>query len=72
MASDNQSRASDIQITLAQALAPLSAEHPFNIVFDRGDQISVELYAPVGRDNQTPHERDELQIGRASCRERVL
>jgi len=62
MASDNQSRASDIQITLAQALAPLSAEHPFNIVFDRGDQISVELYAPVGRDNQTPHERDELYI----------
>lgn len=62
MASDNRSRASDIRITLAQALAPLSAEHPFNIVFDRGDEISVELYAPVGRDNLTPHERDELYI----------
>jgi mannose-6-phosphate isomerase-like protein (cupin superfamily) len=62
MTSDEQSRASDIQVTLAQAAAALTAQHPFNIVFDRGDDISVELYAPVGRDNQTPHERDELYI----------
>ncbi|MFC4172796.1 cupin domain-containing protein [Microvirga sp. GCM10011540] len=55
-------QASDIQVTLAAAAARLSAQNPFNVVFDRGDDISVELYAPVGRDNQTPHERDELYI----------
>lgn len=62
MTSEEQPHASDIQVTLAQAAAPLSAQHPFNIVFDRGDDISVEIYAPVGRDNQTPHEHDELYI----------
>lgn len=30
-------------------------------VFDRGD-VRVELYAPVGEDEQRPHERDELYI----------
>jgi mannose-6-phosphate isomerase-like protein (cupin superfamily) len=53
---------SDIQVTLSQAAAQLSAAHPFNVVFDRGDEISVELYAPVGTDKQQPHERDELYI----------
>ena len=53
---------SDTRITLDQAAASLSAENPFNIVFDRGDDISVELYAPVGTDKQNPHERDELYI----------
>jgi len=57
------SEAGDIQVTLAQAAATLTAQNPFNIVFDRGDEISVELYAPIGRDNQTPHERDELYRG---------
>ena len=54
--------ASDILVTLAQAAAPLSEASPFNIVFDRGDDISIELYAPVGTDKQQPHERDELYI----------
>jgi len=53
---------SDIQVTLAQAASRLSAENPFHVVFDRGDEISVELYAPVGTDKQQPHERDELYI----------
>lgn len=30
-------------------------------VFDRGD-VRVELYAPRGRDEQTPHDRDELYV----------
>lgn len=30
-------------------------------VFDRGD-VRVELYAPRGKDEQRPHERDELYI----------
>lgn len=53
---------SDIQVALIQASMPLSTDNPFNIVFDRGDEISVELYAPVGTDKQQPHERDELYI----------
>lgn len=53
---------SDIRVTLPQAAALLSAESPFKILFDRGDDISVELYAPVGIDRQTPHGRDELYI----------
>ncbi|HKJ94324.1 MAG TPA: cupin domain-containing protein [Gammaproteobacteria bacterium] len=40
-------------------------------VFDRGD-VRVELYAPRGRDEQRPHERDELYVvvageGRFRC-----
>jgi mannose-6-phosphate isomerase-like protein (cupin superfamily) len=52
----------DIRVTLAEAAAHLSAESPFKILFDRGDDISVELYAPTGVDRQRPHERDELYI----------
>lgn len=53
---------SDIQVTLADAAARLSAERPFHAVFQRGDEVLVELYAPVGEDKQKPHERDELYI----------
>ncbi|WP_260858933.1 cupin domain-containing protein [Paraburkholderia sp. BCC1885] len=34
---------------------------PFAVLFERGD-LSVELYAPRGVDNQSPHTRDELYI----------
>jgi mannose-6-phosphate isomerase-like protein (cupin superfamily) len=53
---------SDIQVSLAQAAAHLSAESPFKTVFEQREEISVELYAPVGIDKQQPHERDELYI----------
>ena len=53
---------SDIQVTLAQAAAHLSSESPFKILFEQGEDITVELYAPVGTDKQQPHERDELYI----------
>jgi len=56
------SSGSDIQVTLAQAAAHLSAESPFKTFFERGEEITVELYAPVGTDKQQPHERDELYI----------
>jgi mannose-6-phosphate isomerase-like protein (cupin superfamily) len=43
--------------------APVSARwpqgEPFAVAFARGT-MSVELYAPRGRDLQTPHTRDEL------------
>jgi mannose-6-phosphate isomerase-like protein (cupin superfamily) len=57
-----QGSGSDIQVTLAQASAHLSAESPFKIFFEQADDISIELYAPVGTDKQQPHERDELYI----------
>lgn len=53
---------SDIQVTLARAAAHLSAENPFKTFFEHGEDITVELYAPVGIDRQQPHERDELYI----------
>ncbi|WP_414475812.1 cupin domain-containing protein [Microvirga sp. M2] len=53
---------SDIQVSLAQAAAHLSAAKPFKTFFEQGDAITVELYAPVGTDKQQPHERDELYV----------
>jgi mannose-6-phosphate isomerase-like protein (cupin superfamily) len=34
---------------------------PFAVAFAHGT-MSVELYAPRGRDEQTPHSRDELYV----------
>lgn len=51
-----------IQVTLEQAFRRLSPETPFATVFEQGEEISVELYAPVGADLQQPHDRDELYI----------
>jgi mannose-6-phosphate isomerase-like protein (cupin superfamily) len=53
---------SNIQVSLAQAAAHLSAESPFKIFFEQGEEVTIELYAPVGTDKQKPHERDELYI----------
>ncbi|ODN69713.1 cupin domain-containing protein [Methylobrevis pamukkalensis] len=47
---------------LAEAFALLSPDRPFATLFEDGEAISVELYAPVGTDRQTPHDRDELYI----------
>jgi len=51
-----------IQVTLADAFSKLSEDNPFVTVFEHSDEISVELYAPVGQDRQKPHDRDELYI----------
>jgi mannose-6-phosphate isomerase-like protein (cupin superfamily) len=40
---------------------PDSAGRYFKNLFDQ-DGIQVELYAPRGHDNQTPHSRDEIYI----------
>ncbi|WP_035725159.1 cupin domain-containing protein [Fodinicurvata fenggangensis] len=53
---------SDIQVKLSDAAALVSADHPARIVFEQGSEVTVELYAPVGEDRQTPHDRDELYI----------
>ncbi len=50
-------------VPVAEILAALPAPDGSRLapVFDRGD-VSVELYAPRGRDEQRPHERDELYL----------
>lgn len=47
---------------LAEAAARLSADAPFDVIFEDSADISVELYKPVGEDTQSPHARDELYI----------
>lgn len=42
-------------------LQNLTEHSPFIEVF-RHDQVSVELYQPVGKDLQQPHEYDEVYI----------
>lgn len=44
-----------------QALASARLPGPFAVLFKRGD-LSVELFAPQGKDTQTPHAQDELYI----------
>lgn len=51
-----------LRVALAEAAGSLSAQDPFETIFEDGSDISVELYAPVDTDRQTPHERDELYI----------
>ncbi len=45
----------------ADVAARLSEAAPFDVVFET-PEVSIELYAPVGRDSQKPHDRDELYI----------
>lgn len=49
-------------IPLADAREALfEADHPFAVLLKHGT-MSVELYAPVGEDTQTPHSQDELYV----------
>jgi hypothetical protein len=51
-----------LHISEAEASGLLSkAPLPFSVLFERGD-VSIELYAPRGSDEQSPHTRDELYI----------
>ena len=52
-------------LTLAEAAAALpapSAERLRYVTLLQRGSMSVELYAPVGEDRQTPHEQDELYV----------
>lgn len=50
------------RVTLQDALARLrEASEPFATILERGS-IQVEIYAPSGIDDQTPHTRDELYV----------
>jgi mannose-6-phosphate isomerase-like protein (cupin superfamily) len=51
-----------MQITLQQAFGALDrSDKPFAELFRHGT-LSVEIYKPVGRDLQQPHEQDEVYI----------
>lgn len=50
------------KISLAEAVARVSAEPtPYALLFERGD-VAVELFIPRGRDVQSPHIEDELYL----------
>lgn len=55
--------ASERQVALRSAMKELSAASgkPFTELFRHGS-LTVELYAPRGRDTQQPHTRDEVYI----------
>jgi mannose-6-phosphate isomerase-like protein (cupin superfamily) len=52
-----------MRLTVAEALAriPGPKGERFAVLFERGT-LSVEVYAPRGRDPQQPHTRDELYV----------
>ncbi|BBE72752.1 cupin domain-containing protein [Oharaeibacter diazotrophicus] len=53
---------SDWLVSLAAAREALfEADHPFAVLMKAGT-MSVELYSPVGTDEQTPHAQDELYV----------
>ena len=51
-----------IKIGMIEAASGLTEAVAFRTVFERGDEISVEMYVPIGTDRQGPHDRDELSI----------
>lgn len=52
-----------MKLTVAQGLAglPGPAGERFALLFRHGS-LSIELYAPRGRDPQTPHRQDEVYV----------
>lgn len=52
----------DLHIALGSTLERLSRERLFDRVWQRDGDLAIELYRPVGRDRQVPHDRDELYI----------
>lgn len=52
----------ELRWTIAEIAERLSADNLFEVVFERGGEITVELYSPSGTDKQKPHDRDELYI----------
>jgi mannose-6-phosphate isomerase-like protein (cupin superfamily) len=55
--------ASERQLSLQDAMkrVPTSDGKPFAELFQHGS-LSVEIYAPRGRDTQKPHARDEVYV----------
>jgi mannose-6-phosphate isomerase-like protein (cupin superfamily) len=50
------------RLALAEVLARLPAEGPRHLRLLRRGDLDIELYAPRERDDQTPHERDEIYV----------
>lgn len=49
------------RLTIEAALAAIPADARFVTLFRHG-RLEVEIYRPVGRDEQQPHRRDELYV----------
>ena len=50
-----------VRHALSDVAKRLTVATPFDVVFET-PEVSIELYAPVGTDDQEPHDRDELYI----------
>jgi mannose-6-phosphate isomerase-like protein (cupin superfamily) len=61
--SDSRTNAARNSVSLADALSrlPGAEGEPFAVVFEHGT-LSVEIFAPRGRDTQQPHARDEVYV----------
>ena len=56
-----------MQIKITDALVRLSkSENTFLELFNN-EKVSLEIYKPVGKDYQKPHDRDEIYIIVSGC-----
>ncbi|HKQ77705.1 MAG TPA: cupin domain-containing protein [Blastocatellia bacterium] len=67
-ASTDQLRGEKVQISVADALRKLETVYGVRSValFEHGS-LQVKMYAPRGRDSQTPHTRDEIYVVARGC-----
>ncbi len=50
------------RLTLSVALEALKGEEePYKVLFEHGS-LEVEIYRPIGVDEQEPHDRDEVYV----------
>ena len=60
--SDQAATGESARLTITAALARLAkVKEPFVTVLEHGT-LAVEIYRPVGRDLQQPHNRDEIYV----------
>jgi mannose-6-phosphate isomerase-like protein (cupin superfamily) len=52
----------ELHIALGETLARLSERRQVDRVWQRDGDLTIELYRPVGRDRQVPHDRDEFYV----------
>ncbi|MBK8954052.1 MAG: cupin domain-containing protein [Saprospiraceae bacterium] len=51
-----------MKISANEALAALKESRQLFLELLKKDSFSVEIYRPIDRDHQTPHDRDEIYI----------
>jgi mannose-6-phosphate isomerase-like protein (cupin superfamily) len=60
-AAGTDARAARVSLAEAMSKLPGPGGERYRVLFERAG-LSVEIYAPRGRDNQTPHTRDEIYV----------